>query len=241
MKLPKLQIITRFIWENLIYPIKIILTRIGGSIKHFSLSPKKESFVYVALGDSTVEGLGASNKERTVPSLIHKALSLKYPKAEYYNLGRAGATIQDLIDSQLETAISLNPDFITISIGANDIFHQTQLKKFEERIDYVLWQLKWKTSSQVLINNVPDFSAARVYSKWIRIYGNMRVKLLNKIIRKWANKHNCLYVDLYFQSKIFSQNYPEIISDDGLHPSDTGYAIWANTIISSISKEFLSL
>src|SRR5204863_8913068 len=48
--------------------------------------------MYVALGDSTVEGVGASSPERNYVSRVYARLRSVYPDARLANLGVGGAT-----------------------------------------------------------------------------------------------------------------------------------------------------
>ena len=94
--------------------------------------PTKKSFVYVALGDSTVEGIGATAPHRSYTGILHGVIKEKKKRTHYHNLGIAGATIQDVIRLQLAKAIELQPDLITLSVGANDIKKRTTTKKLSQ-------------------------------------------------------------------------------------------------------------
>ena len=59
------------------------------------------SLVYVALGDSTVEGVGASSPAASYVGRLHARLRRVYPNARLVNLGVAGATSADVRAGQL--------------------------------------------------------------------------------------------------------------------------------------------
>lgn len=96
-----------------------------------SAESKPLTGVYLALGDSLSEGIGASDREQTsFVALVHKELG---SDVELMNLGVAGDTSQDLIDRQLDRATdeisSRNTDadpnndvaVVTLEIGGNDL------------------------------------------------------------------------------------------------------------------------
>jgi lysophospholipase L1-like esterase len=96
-----------------------------------SAESKPLTGVYLALGDSLTEGVGASDREETsFVALVHKELG---SDVELMNLGIAGDTSQDLIDRQLDRATdeigSRNSDadpnndvaVVTLEIGGNDL------------------------------------------------------------------------------------------------------------------------
>ena len=56
--------------------------------------------VYVALGDSTVEGEGATRREANYVSRLHQRLRALYPAATAVNLGIGGATSADVARDQ---------------------------------------------------------------------------------------------------------------------------------------------
>lgn len=196
----------------------------------------QEPFVYIALGDSTVEGIGASSVSKTYPAIIRTALKRTYKKVEYYNFGKGGAKIQNVLNNQLSKTIDLQPHLITISIGANDIFKRTSVKKFSEQLDYLLLQLTEKTKATIVINTIPDLSSVPSIPPVLKTYCKVQGIRFNKKIKKLATKHSVVLVDFYTQTKILGKQYPEIFASDGLHPSDIGYAIWAHAVLVKIES-----
>lgn len=96
-----------------------------------SAETKPLTGVYLALGDSLSEGIGASDGEETsFVALVHDELG---SNVELMNLGVAGDTSRDLIDEQLDRATDeittrhadADPDndvaVVTLEIGGNDL------------------------------------------------------------------------------------------------------------------------
>src|SRR5579872_3209473 len=82
-------------------------------------SPQKP-FVYVALGDSTTEGIGASDPSKSFPSLVYKALQKELKHVSYYNFGKKFSKASDVLSDQLSKCIQLKPDLVSLSVGSND-------------------------------------------------------------------------------------------------------------------------
>src|SRR2546428_4389215 len=93
---------------------------------------------YVALGDSTVEGVGASHADLNYVSRLHARLRAIYPNARMTNLGVGGATSADVVTKQLARAIAIQPALVTLSIGPNDITRGVSVGRYEENLDTVL-------------------------------------------------------------------------------------------------------
>jgi lysophospholipase L1-like esterase len=82
--------------------------KIVSKIKLFLLSRlQRKPYVIVALGDSTVEGLGATNPEKAFAPLVHEAIKSHKKNTRFLNLGVAGAKVQDVLNFQLVEAIKI--------------------------------------------------------------------------------------------------------------------------------------
>lgn len=194
---------------------------------HYQIQP----FIYVALGDSTAEGMGASSHNKAYTSIIHSSLKERYRKARYYNFAKSGAILKDVIDHQLPKALEANPSLITISIGANDIIRRTKPEKFEEDLYELLRTLQQKTDATVVISTIPDLSLTPAVPKLLKTYSRYKAGKLNSIIHRAGKDTNTVTVDMFEDSRAVLRAFPDAIATDGFHPSDFGYALWANTIL----------
>ena len=195
---------------------------------------KKRPFTYVALGDSTVEGLGATSPDRTYPAIIFEAIKGSYKQAKFYNLGRLDSTAKDLVTEQLDKSIALSPDLVTISIGANDVRYRRNILEFEKDIQIILKRLKRETHAEIVINTIPNMSVTPAVPKGVRTASLVQVKRFNTRIERRGKEAKVIVVDLFPLSGMFARRYPEMLAEDGFHPSDFGYALWANTILQYI-------
>ncbi len=190
----------------------------------------KKTLVYVALGDSTVEGIGASSTDYSYPALISRHLSSQY-SVQYYNLGVRGSKSKDILKSQLQRAIELQPDLVTISLGGNDIFKNVRTKEFERNLRTILYRLQHETNAFVVMNNIPNFKPVTAFPKLIKAYCQLRRRRLNWVIQSVSIQTQTVMVDMYHFNKAFEKNRAELLSFDGLHPSDRGYELWAEAVL----------
>jgi lysophospholipase L1-like esterase len=78
--------------------------------------------LYIALGDSAAQSIGASHPNAGYVGIIAKKLQRETgKKIKVINVSVTGAKISDVIEKQLPMIASLSPDFVTIEIGANNI------------------------------------------------------------------------------------------------------------------------
>jgi acyl-CoA thioesterase-1 len=184
--------------------------------------------VYVALGDSTVEGQGASRADANYVSRLHARLRAVYPGARMMNLGYGGATSTDVLAAQVRRAVDAVPNLVTLSVGPNDITRGVAVERFERRVDEILGALERETTAVVVVNLLPDLTLTpRFRSSDRRTAIARQVELFNEVLQRQARRHGAEVVDLYTASRNELPEHPEFVGADGYHPSDVGYARWA--------------
>ena len=187
-----------------------------------------KAVTYVALGDSTVYGVGANGPERNYVSRFYERLRALYPDALMLNLGVNGATAADVVDGQLGRAVVLRPDIVTLSIGPNDITGGRDVKAYERDIQTIFRTFLQETDAVVVVSLIPDLTVTpRFRGREEAAKIGRRVVLFNQALRRQARAHGAEIVDLYTSSRKEVPRRPELIAADGYHPSDQGYARWA--------------
>jgi acyl-CoA thioesterase I len=186
------------------------------------------SVVYVALGDSTVSGGGATSPGRTYVRRLYERLRAVYPQARLANLGVRGATAAAVVAGQLVAAIRQEPILVTLSIGPNDITSHRALADFARDIDTIMRTLRTKTSAVLVVNLIPDLAVTpRFRSGPHAAQVGRRAEEFNAALSRSACAQGAVVVDLFTRSRAELPRHPELVADDGYHPSDLGYARWA--------------
>lgn len=184
--------------------------------------------VYVALGNSAAQGVGATSPRKGYVGLIAKELEAATGKSvRIVNLSKSGARIRDVLGSQLQKyqALKLNSKHIaTIEIGANDIidFDKT---KFEKEMNELMSRLP----NSVVMSDLATLKGSRMakYDK--------DVQQANKIMYRLAKKYNRQLAGI---NKLSLQNHGlRVFSIDILHPSNYGYRTnWTPAFMEMIKK-----
>jgi lysophospholipase L1-like esterase len=184
--------------------------------------------LYVALGDSTVQGIGASSREANYVSRLHARLRERYPRARLENLGVGGATSRDVIEAQLQRAVDLKPHLVTLSVGPNDITSRVSVQAYAEHMDTILGRLADETGAVIVVNLLPDLAVTPRFRRGelAPIVGRLSSEF-NEALERLAKRHGASVVDLYAASRREVPGRPELLARDGYHPSDLGYARWA--------------
>jgi acyl-CoA thioesterase-1 len=184
--------------------------------------------LYVALGDSTVEGIGASQPSTNYVSRVHARLRAVYPRAGVVNLGAGGATSIDVLDHQLERAVLLRPLLVTLSVGPNDITGHVPLAEYERHVDAILRRLARETNAAIVVNLLPDLAITPRFrdQETAAAIGALTAQF-NDVLGRLALRHGAEVVDLFRPSRAELPGHPELLAADGYHPSDRGYERWA--------------
>ena len=223
----------------------VVLAALGASAAGYAMlrpehrmlpERRDQPIVYAALGDSTVEGQGATRRDASYVGRLHERLRTRYPGARVVNYGIGGSTSTDVLADQVRRAVGAVPDLVTISVGPNDITTRIPVAKFEHQIGEILTILGRETRAVVVVNLLPDIAVTpRFRSSDVRDVLGRQTVLFNEALGRQARAHGAEVVDLYTVSQREVPARPELLSDDGYHPSDAGYARWAELMWEGIS------
>jgi len=198
---------------------------------------RRASVVYVALGDCTVQGVGASSKDRNYVSRLLSRLRTLYPNARVVNLGIGGATSADVLAGQLDPAIEIKPDLVTLSIGPNDITQGVPVESYEHNVEAILRRLNDKTRAVIVVNLLPDLAVTpRFRGRPQEATVGRLTTRFNDALRRQATATGAEIVDLYEVSREEVPRRPELVGSDGYHPSDVGYERWAELMWQGIER-----
>jgi lysophospholipase L1-like esterase len=175
---------------------------------------------FVAIGDSFTEGYGDPDPEspgglRGWADRTADVLATRTEDFAYANLAVRGRLLGRIIDEQLEPAIALQPDLITISAGGNDVIRPgTDPDDLAARLDPALGRLVATGATVVLFTGV-DVAFSPVFR---RIRG--KVAIYNELLRGLAAKHGTLIADQWQLKEIQRADFWR---EDRLHLNAFGH------------------
>ena len=200
------------------------------TVKPISSGP----IVYVALGDSTGAGMGA--REGGYVKRIFARIVERRPQSTLQNLSVNGATTEDLVRGQLARGVAFNPDLVTVGIGINDIGHGLTLEQFSKNYEEILSTLQEKTHARIVVTNIPDVSSAPRIPSVMRGEYQRHIDQFCRRLVEIAERHGVTVFDIYTITKDELPSHPEYFSNDGFHPSDAGYELWATQMWPTVAK-----
>jgi lysophospholipase L1-like esterase len=183
--------------------------------------------LYVALGDSAAQGIGASSPHLSYVGVIADEIRLLTGRTvRVVNLSVSGATVATAVADQLPAFRKLRPDFVTVAIGANDIA-AFDAGRFETRIRELLAALP----RNAVVADMPYF-----FLPW----NEKKVAVANRILRTVAAELELTVVPLHETMK--HQGVRGVLTQfaiDLFHPNDHGYRVWASAFLPTVTASIV--
>src|SRR3954454_3081785 len=151
---------------------------------------------FVALGDSTTEGLvdpypDGSGFRGWADRLAEQLAELE-PELRYANLAVRGKLARQVREDQLDVAIALAPDLVSLLSGLNDMLRpNVDLAAVAGELDFMVATLRG-AGADVLLFTLPDPVPVNPLARTAAA----RLRLLNAGIREVAARHGAFLVEL---------------------------------------------
>jgi lysophospholipase L1-like esterase len=198
------------------------------------MTPQHPWSRYVAIGDSFTEGIGdpeprSPGGNRGWADRVAEVLADQAEDFAYANLAVRGRLLQQILDEQVEPALELRPDLITVSMGGNDVIRPgTDPDDIAARFDGGIARLTSQGASIVMFNG-PDIGMTPVLS---RVRG--KVAIYNENLRTVAQKYDAIVADMWSLRELVD---PRMWQRDRLHFSPVGHQTIARMVLKALNVE----
>ena len=175
------------------------------------------------------------------PNLVASELMCKYPgEYEFINEGVSGDRIVDLYARIKQDLINHKPDYLSILIGVNDVWHELNEQngvaapKFEKIYSMLIEEVK---------EALPDIKIFILEPFVLKGSGTERyfdefladVKLHSQAAKNVAEKYNLTFIPLQEKFDVASKLMPPTYwAADGVHPTAAGHALIKDALIKAI-------
>jgi lysophospholipase L1-like esterase len=189
---------------------------------------------YVAIGDSFTEGIGdpeprSPGGHRGWADRVAEVLSDLTDDFAYANLAIRGRLLGQILDEQLEPALELSPDLVTIAAGGNDLLRPgSDPDALADRFETGLARLT-ETGATVVMFNGADIGATPVLG---RVRG--KVAIYNENLRALAQKYDAIVADMWALRELSD---PRMWAPDRLHFSPLGHHTVARMVLAALNVE----
>jgi acyl-CoA thioesterase I len=184
--------------------------------------------LWVVLGDSTAQGIGAPSPHGGyVGQALQELRERTGQPWRALNLSVSGALIRDVLTEQLPQLLAMTsrlaPGLVTCGIGANDILFSAPGKLFRDL--------------RAVLGGVPegtvmlDLPLARGFWGILGWCSVPYITRINRIIRQEAGERGLRVASVSTQ---FTPPWPGKFSVDSFHPSQAGYQDWARALLAAM-------
>jgi lysophospholipase L1-like esterase len=186
---------------------------------------------YVAVGDSFTEGIGDPEPKspggyRGWADRVAEVLSTKTDDFSYANLAVRGKLIQQIADDQIEPALALRPDLITISAGGNNIIRPgSDPDQVAEKLDGMVARLRSEGATVVLFTG-PDIASTPVLG---RVRG--KVAIFNENVQAVGLRNGAMIANMWALRELSD---PRMWAPDRLHFSPIGHNTIARMVLDTL-------
>lgn len=186
---------------------------------------------YVALGDSFTEGVGdpdptRPNGWRGWADRVAEVLATRSPEFGYANLAIRGRKLPAILAEQVEPAIALGPDLVTLHGGGNDVLRpRVDLDALAASYDDAVGRLV-ASGAHVVIFTIADPGLNPV----IRMIRG-RTAIFNEWVREIADAHGATVVDMW---RMRGWSVDEVMDEDRLHLNPVGHQAIAMAVLDAL-------
>jgi len=207
----------------------------GSPIAQTSARGQAHTLTYVAIGASDTFGVGAGDPYTdNWPSQL--TLLLKQP-VHLINLGVPGMTVHTALSAELPVALDTHPDLVTVWLAVNDLATNVPVADYSRDLDTLLSRLQAVAPhARIAVGNVPDLTSVPFFYSYNPVTLRQEITAYNDAIAGIVGRHHAILVDL--SGKGYNlQEFPQYISNDGLHPSSIGYLQIAELFYEALQKK----
>jgi acyl-CoA thioesterase I len=181
--------------------------------------------LWVVLGDSTAQGLGAPGpRGGYVGQTLYELRRTTGSHWRVLNLSVSGALMRDVLAEQIPRLDGQRPDLVTCGAGVNDILYSAPGKLFGD-----LRTLLAAVPEDTVMLDLP------LLSGFWGIVGRMSVPYItriNRVIQEVATERRLRVAEV---SRHFVPPWVGKFSVDNFHPSQDGYRDWSRALVEALT------
>lgn len=194
------------------------------------LDPSGEALRVTWIGDSTAAGVGASDAEASVSRQVARRLADELGRpVDLQVIAVSGARVADVVATQV-VQVDPEADVVFVSVGANDTTHVTSSGEFAQQYRTMLDALP--DGATVISLGVPDIGSVTRLAQPLRAIVGWRGRAYDAIVAEEVERAGATRVDIATGTgPAFRRDPDRLLAADHYHPSDDGYAVWADVIV----------
>lgn len=186
---------------------------------------------YLALGDSYTIGEAVATNERWPAELVRRLRCAGVTIEDPCIVATTGWTTDELAQAMDAAALTPAYDLVTLQIGVNNQYRGRATLEYREQFAALMDRaiaLAGGHAAHVIVVSIPDWGVTRFAREQGGESSSIAAELdaYNAIARDESRRSGAAFVDITG----ISRAHPDLVADDGLHPSAAQYAAWVDAI-----------
>ena len=190
---------------------------------------------FLALGDSYTIGESVSENERWPVQLAKKLREKGKSIGEPLIIATTGWRTDDLMNAVNKAHLKNEYDLVSLLIGVNNQYQgkssEQYVIEFEDLLKTAIQLAKGKKEN-VFVVSIPDYGYTP-FGKPKQAEISKALDRFNEINKRITEKAGIKYINITDISRQ-GIHQPELVADDGLHPSGKMYSLWVDRIVESL-------
>jgi lysophospholipase L1-like esterase len=197
----------------------------------------EETLNLLAIGESTVAGVGAKTHTEALAGQLAKFLSLETEKSVcWHALGESGITARETLERLVPHLPQTEMNLVVVGLGGNDTFKVNSPERWRRDITKIIETLKGKyPKAVILLANSPRVIDFPVLPQPLKFILWRVSQFQHQVGKSLTNASQNVF---YFDE---AETVDEGFFSDGVHPSEYGYTLWSEAMIKFILKKTASL
>ncbi|WP_114905203.1 SGNH/GDSL hydrolase family protein [Kordia sp. SMS9] len=214
-------------------------------VEGMSTTESDQSFQMLAIGESTIAGVGASTHESGFTGTLAKELTAQISANVSWKVyAKSGYTAKCVHQKIIPEITEQTADLIVIGLGGNDSFKLSTPKRWNKDVRALIDTIRESyPKTPIVFTNMPPIKEFTAFTGTFKfVIGNLVILLgeeLEKVVKDYDNVfYNAK--ELKYEELINRMNLdasPEDFFSDGVHPSELAYQIWAKDVAEFIQEK----
>jgi lysophospholipase L1-like esterase len=200
-----------------------------------TVSGEGEPIRLIALGDSTVAGIGAASHETGLTGRFAVALSRHAKRSVNWSVvARSGINARQSLAELVPKLAGQRADVVLIALGVNDSIEFHTAQRWARNLEKLINSIRAEVGQAlVLLAGIPPIDYFPALPKPLNFVLGARSASLDQASMAIAKRMKGV---VHVPVQIDKGQCSELFSPDGFHLSELGYQLWAEHLAEAIAK-----
>jgi len=189
----------------------------------------------IALGESTVAGIGASTHEHALTGQLALALNSRCGRGvNWLVVARSGINARKSLRELVPKLAGRRADVLLIALGVNDSIEFHTARRWAEDVAQLIEAIRAEVGDAlVLLAGVPPLDCFPALPEPLSFVLGTRSACLGEASIKIATKIKRV---VHVPFRINKNGCDDLFCPDGFHPSELGYSLWAEQLAEAFAR-----